>query len=339
MPRTQRSPPAATTKQSVLQVPEQISSQTTPGGGSGSNNCAAVTTGNVSVRSKRPRPNDSPNSGVPCEETSADFVNNKVLPTHPHKLDGETIAELRKEIESVMTVHLQASLKSYFENEFLALKKALQGLEDSVEFMSKEYHEMKVEMDQNGEVIHQLKKENMELKASVSDLSVRLNIVEQHSRQDNLEINGIPENQAENLVSTVIQLGKTISCRIEADDVSSVSRVKKLDAQSSRPRSVIVKLKNTRKRDEVLASVMKFNRVHVTDKLNSSHLGYGGTKQPVFVSEHLSPLNKIIHAEARKMAREKKYKYVWVRDGRILVRKDDGARAIQIKSLHAASLM
>ena len=311
----------------------------TPGGGSGSNNCATDTTSNVSVRSKRPRPNDSPSSGVPRDQTSEDCANNQVSLTHSHKLDETTICELRKEIESVITVHLQASLKSYFENEFLALKKTLQGLEDSVEFMSKEYHDMKVELNQNSEVIHQLTKENVELKASVSDLSVRLNIVEQHSRQDNLEINGIPENQAENLVSTVVQLGKTISCNIEANDISSVSRVKKLDSQSSRPRSIIVKLKNARKRDEVLASVMKFNRVRVTDKLNSSHLGYGGAKQPVFVSEHLSPQNKIIHAEARKMAREKKYKYVWVRDGRILVRKEDGARAIQIKTLHAASLM
>lgn len=296
-------------------------------------------TSNISVRSKRPRPNDSPNSDFAYEEILEDCSTGQLSVHHSRKLDSETISELRKEIESAMAVHLQGKLKSYFEKEFLELKKTLQGLESSVEFLSKDYDNIRAELDENKNVITQLKKENNELKTCVSDLSIRLNIVEQHSRQDNLEINGVPENRAENLLNMVVQLGKTISCNIEAEEVYSIARVKKLDLQNSRPRSIIVKLKNTKKRDEILASVTKFNRAHVSDKLNSSHLGYGGAKQPVFVSEHLSPLNKAIHAEARKMAREKRYKYVWVRNGRVLVRKEDGARAVQIKNLHAVSLM
>lgn len=138
----------------------------------------------------------------------------------------------------------------------------------------------------------------------------------------------------------MIQLGKVVSYNIQEPDILSVTRIKKLDLDSKRPRSIVVKLRNTRIRDEVLASVMKFNKSLDKDKkLNSNHLGYGGTKSPVFVSEHLSPMNKAIHAETRKVAREKGYKYVWVRDGRILVRKDDGARPKQVKSLLAASLL
>ncbi|KAJ8731735.1 hypothetical protein PYW08_014465 [Mythimna loreyi] len=334
MPRVQRSPPVAVTKQNAQQVSEPISTTTAHS----VSNIKDVTS-NVSVRSKRPRLNDSPGADGKCEETLEESLTSQDASPESHILNKAIISELRKEIESVLTLHLQASLKAYFENEFIQLKKTLQGLEESVEFIGKEYDVMKIELNQNKEVLSQLKKENDELKTCVSDLSVRLNIVEQHSRQDNIELNGIPENQAENLLNTVLQLGKIISCNINAEDVSSVTRVKKMDVQSSRPRSVIVKLKNARKRDEILASVTKFNRAHVSDKLNSSHLGYGGAKQPVFVSEHLSPLNKAIHAQARKLAREKGYKYVWVRDGRILVRKDDGARPMHIKSLQAATLM
>lgn len=50
-------------------------------------------------------------------------------------------------------------------------------------------------------------------KTCVSDLSTRLNIVQQHARQDTFEINGVSDNWAENLLNTVGQLGKTIISR------------------------------------------------------------------------------------------------------------------------------
>lgn len=46
----------------------------------------------------------------------------------------------------------------------------------------------------------QLKSENEGLKTAVSDMSVRLNLLEQYTRQDNVEINGLPENSNENLI-------------------------------------------------------------------------------------------------------------------------------------------
>lgn len=282
----QRSPPAAVKQNALQGVSEPDLTPTASGVGS---NSEAT---NVSVRSKRPRLNESPENAAVFEVTSGDMSASQNSDAHSLILDGAIISTLRKEIETAMTVHLQASLKSYFENQFLDLKNTLQELKDSVQFMSNDFDDMKSELVKNKDAICHLKKKNEELKSSVSDLSVRLNLVEQHSRQDNIEMNGVPENQAENLVSTVVQLGKTISCNIQANDILSTTRVKKLDLQNNRPRSIIVKLRNARIRDEVLASVTKFNRAHVADKLNSSHLGYGGNKIPVFVSEHLSPLNK-----------------------------------------------
>ncbi|KAJ8705559.1 hypothetical protein PYW08_012605 [Mythimna loreyi] len=238
---------------------------------------------------------------------------------------------------------MQLSLKEYFSQEFQDIKvslHSLQELEKSVMFMSAKFDEMRQECETNKAALKQLTSENLGLKTTVSDLSTRLNLLEQYARQDNVEINGLPENSGENLISTVVQLGKVVSCNIQEQDIMSITRIKKLDLDSKRPRSVVVKLRNTRIRDEVLASVVKFNKSAEKDKkLNSSLLGYGGAKTPVFVSEHLSPMNKAIHAETRKVAREKGYKYVWVRDGRILVRKEDGARPKQIKNLQAIALL
>lgn len=321
MPRVQRSPPAAVLPSAPQDLPESSKPITDEP--------------NVSVRSKRPRLEDSFLNSELLENSLASDNEEESTPI----LKASIISALRKQIESTIANQLQASLKLYFENQFLELKNTLEELQKSVKFISNDYDDIKVEMSKTNESLIQLKKENDLLKTSVSDLSTRVNLLEQYSRQDNLEISGVPENQAENLTSMVLQLGKTVSCKIETTDILTATRVKKLSAQNNQPRSVIVKVRTTRIRDEILASVTKFNRTHATEKLNSSHLGYGGLKQPVFVSEHLSPLNKAIHAETRKIARAKGYKYVWVRDGKILLRKDDGSRAIHVKSLQALSLL
>ncbi|OWR46732.1 hypothetical protein KGM_215426 [Danaus plexippus plexippus] len=60
-------------------------------------------------------------------------------------------------------------------------------------------------------------------------------------------------------------------------------------------------------------------------------MGYGTNKSPVYVSEHLSPHFKALHARTRKIARDKEYRYTWIRNGRIYVRKNDQSPAKQIK--------
>lgn len=324
----QRSPPAT-----MQQMPKQgIAEPDIP-----PSNIELLDASNVSARSKRPRLNESLDSTD--KDKNINSLTRQDTGAQCHAMNETIVTTLRQEIEAAIAMHLQATLKAYFENQFTELKSTLQELKESVQFMSNDFDDLKMELGKNKDIINQLKKDNEELKSCVSDLRVRLNLVEQYSRQDNVEIHGVPENQAENLVTTVIQLGRAISCNIQNEDVLSVSRVKKLDSQSNRPRSIIAKLRSTRVRDDVLAAVSKFNRAHVSDKLNSGHLGYGGAKMPVYISEHLSSLNKAIHARVRQTAREKGYKYVWIRDGRVLVRKDDGSRAIHIKSLEAIALM
>lgn len=163
--------------------------------------------------------------------------------------------------------------------------------------------------------------------------------MEQNSRLQNIEINGIPENKAENLVKTVVQMGNAVSMKIKEDDILSAVSERKIDPENKNPRAVILKLWSTILRDIFLTSVMQFNRSIAKDKLSSRHLAYGEPVRSVLVSEHLSPLNKKIHAATRKAAQENGFAYVWVRDGKVLIRKADGYQAKHITSLDAISLL
>ncbi|XP_026324279.1 uncharacterized protein LOC113233369 [Hyposmocoma kahamanoa] len=160
----------------------------------------------------------------------------------------------------------------------------------------------------------------------------RLNLLEQHARETNVEINGIPEHKPENHVSVFKQLSSAVSRPIADTNVLFCTRVRKMDDSSERSCAIVVKLPSTEIRDEILAAVAKFNKATPSEKLHSGHLGYGGKTSPIFVSEHLAPYYKALHARTRHVARDKDYKYVWIRNGRIFVRKNDQSPAKQIKS-------
>lgn len=317
MPRVQRSPPKqkiSTNLSSAQSEPDLLHSLT-----------KSPEADNISVRCKRPRPNNSP-------ETSTSIDNDQPL-------SSELVDTIRQEIRAVISSEISSTIKECIAVEFNEMKELFRALKDSVKFMSEDYDKLQTELKYCTESNRSLSKENESLKQLVSDLSVRVNLIEQHSRQQNIEINGVPENKSENLVKTVIQIGNAVGNAIKEEDILSAVRVRKLDPVNNNPRAVVVKLRSTVTRDEILTSVMNFNKRHTNEKLNSKHLGYGGSTKPIFVSEHLSPLNKKIHAATRKAATTKGYKYVWVRDGKVLIRKADGEQAKHMRSLEAVALL
>lgn len=97
--------------------------------------------------------------------------------------------------------------------------------------------------------------------------------------------------------------------------------------------SIVAKFRTPRLRDAALAGVSSFNKKNAKDKLNTQYLGIGGTRCSVYVSEHLTPYNKSIHAATRLKAKEKGYKFTWVRNGRVYVRKDELSQAILIRNI------
>ncbi|XP_046972884.1 uncharacterized protein LOC124539630 [Vanessa cardui] len=206
------------------------------------------------------------------------------------------------------------------------------GFLESMTFIYSQFEEIKAVVEEKSAIINDLRKENTHLQESVKDLTTRLNIVESHMRECNVEISGIPEHKAENLVKTMVKLGQAVKSPLTEDDVHYVTRVAKLNKNAVKPRSVIVKLRTIKHRDTLLAAVAQFNKKNPEDKLSSQHLGIGGSRVPIYVSEHLTPTNKSLHAATRIKAKEMKYRFTWIRNGKIYVRKDEFSQAIVIKN-------
>lgn len=270
------------------------------------------------------------------------YVTERIKPKKPSNkgaLESSSEDRLRELIRQEITSAVQSVIRGSVTSELKNINDQISGFRDSISFFNSQFEELRALLEEKSNVIAELKLDNAQLKSSVADLTNRLNTVESHMRESNIEITGVPEHRSENLIDTVIQLSKVVETSLTAEDIVHVTRVAKLDKDSTRPRAVIAKLRSSRQRDTILAAVSKFNKKNAQKKLASVHLGIGGPCSPVFVSEHLTPANKSLHAATRKKAKENAYKFVWVRNGRIYARKDENCQSILIRSPDSLKLI
>lgn len=227
------------------------------------------------------------------------------------------------------------TFRDILNTELKPIKDDVQELTKAVDHMSSQYDDILKEQENTKEKMKLLETENRSLNVAVDDLKRRVNQMEQYSRSNNVEIQCVPERKNENLLSIITKLCELVNCPTAGQNVSHCSRIAKFDSNSSRPRSIVVQFSSPRFRDELLAGIIKFNKSRRgAEKLNVSHLGIKDSKDPIFVTEHLSPANKDLHAAARLVKKAKNYQFLWVRNGKIFMRKSETSNYILIKDKH-----
>lgn len=237
-------------------------------------------------------------------------------------------------IRQIIRDEIQCAVKEMVEKCIGTFCNEIKEFKESLTFFNSQFEELKQEIKDRKLIIERLDKENKDLRQSLTYLRTEMNLLQQQSRSNNLEIQCVPESKSENLYSLVKQLATTVKCDITEQEVLHCARIAKQDSKSTRPRSIIVKFSSQRVRDKVLASCIKYNKLNSKEKLHASHLGISSEKiVPIFIAEHLSPENKSIHAASRRKAKELNYKYVWVRNGHVFMRKTDFSERIFINSV------
>lgn len=284
----------------------------------------------VICRSKERKGGD--NSNTPVRAISSpqlEYVTQRAKPRTAN-CSGLTASNIR----DIIREELQNAFKNQIHPRLADVQNAIASIEQSMLYYKEEFENVKAEQLAQAAQIECIKSENDCLRAVNQKLSVRLAQLDQQSRSSNIEIQCVPENKQENLINTIQQLGKIIKYPVSNDQIHYCSRLAKMNSASPRPRSILVKFSSPRIRDEFLAATSKFNKNNLNDKLNTSHLGIGGNKKgAVYVVEHLTPENKSLHAAARSKAKELKYRFVWVRDGRIYMRKNEQSNFVHIKNI------
>lgn len=233
------------------------------------------------------------------------------------KLINELKDEMKKEFKI-----LERDLRS----ELREISKELKDINEGMNFINQDIEDIKQKLDAVVSENTALKKKNVELTAkfdamalSLKENELRLVQCEQYSRRHNIEIKGIPKVEAENVTELVIKLGDVIGEPIAITDLEACHRVPTKEMSKT---NVIVQFQRRQKRDSVLNKA-KQKRIICQD--------LGLTEEsPVYVNEHLCPSMKRLLGMAVSRKRQFQWRYVWVRNCKILARKADGAPVVQI---------
>ncbi|XP_072939720.1 uncharacterized protein [Epargyreus clarus] len=239
------------------------------------------------------------------------------------ELIQEAMDDLLDKMERRMTKVVETKAKEIFSE--------INDIKDSISYLNAQHEDIQKQLQLRCDQVEKLTEENGILKSTIKDLGNRLNIMEQHSRLCNLEVQCIPEHKNENLLNVMVQIAKVTGHNLQEGDVHKCTRIAKINPENKRPRSVVVKFSNPRVRDTFMANVIQYNKKHRDNKLNTSHIGIAGEKKPIYVVDHLIPETKRLHALARDKAKQLQYKFVWVKNGRIFMRKTESSEHIMIR--------
>lgn len=225
------------------------------------------------------------------------------------------VGEGKLTLEHVMKV--VTDIRDSQKNGEKSINEALDSLESQLVENTKA---LKAQNEQNvklNELIENLTTENIQLKKQVKKLEAQVEYMEQYSRSNCVEIQGIPQSPSEDVLTIVKQVGQALDMEITDTMVDACHRLGKQTGEN--PPGIIVKFVRRFDKEEIL----KKRRVKRT--LSTRHIPGRTDDRAIYVNESLSPARRRLHAMARQVQREKNYKFLWVRNGKIFLRKEENA--------------
>lgn len=165
----------------------------------------------------------------------------------------------------------------------------------------------------------------------IAQLGATIDRMDQQARQCNVEISNLPEKRNEDLIALIETYSLNIEHPITAADIVSINRVPHADPKSERPKNLVIKFSSKIVRDNFLSSAKRARGI------TSDLLGIHGPTHKIYAGEHLTLKNKRIFREARILAQKNGYKYVWPKNGTILVRANDTAPIFAVRTMDEVS--
>ncbi|XP_045492547.1 uncharacterized protein LOC123691991 [Colias croceus] len=212
------------------------------------------------------------------------------------------------------------------------LKKHLDDIKQSMSVLSEKYDTLLAEQEMSNEKITKLEKTVTSIsnkcvyleKCNIA-LEQKVHEFEQNTRKHNIEIVGIEQVPGENVKEVVNKVGKLLD--VSCDDIEWVRRGPQRKQQDDKPAPITVgfRTSGTGTRDNWLAQRRKLSEVN-------SSMVTGGTKlNKVYINEDLTKATRSLLWNTKKQLIGS-YKYIWVVNGKVLVKKAEGDKSLWLRS-------
>lgn len=207
----------------------------------------------------------------------------------------------------------------------------LDNLQKSVDFLSGKYEELKDNIkrtmdnqDYMNTKVTKIKKEQKEQDETITILKQRITFLERQSLEETINFYPLLEIEHQNLHEVLKKIGDLIGIQLDKTVILKVFRRNK--KKNGNPGEVVVKCASSEIKQQILEKVKQ-------KKLMNLDLGYNCALGRIYCNEELTKEGKDIYFTALKTKKEKKWKYLWVKGGKIFVKKEEGGITVRLDSM------
>lgn len=245
------------------------------------------------------------------------------------KISIEDIMKLLKDMDN--TLKRVAKGQSDLEEKFSHFESKLKELEKSQQFISSQFDNFKITTDNVMKQHVFLQSENSELRKQISSAQERMinlehaiNDLEQYGRRMMIEISGIPKVNEENVEDSVTKICQYLNPNFTPDDIDVTHRVSSKDTAN-----IIVKFTSRKAHDSI------YTRRSSLRKTTTHDVGLAESRaaSKIYINESLTKLNKELLFAAREFKKAFNYKYVWTRNGSVMLRQTESSKIIKLKDV------
>jgi len=247
-------------------------------------------------------------SGWKCDTCSGEMATSPTAAASDSDLASSVLASIQ-----ALRTDMSQQFKTVNENvtsvktDLAGVKATIDNLQSSINNLTAENAARKLECEA-------LVEENKQLTRQVNELNWEVQDLQQYSRRDNIEIQGVPYSNNENVYAILNEIAKLIKIPFNREEISIAHRIP--NGSQRRHPTIIVKFISRWVKNSWMAAAKK------CDLLNAAQLHDSWESTSIFMNDHLTAANKQVLGYARKQMRERKLSHAWTRDCRIYVRRN-----------------
>lgn len=283
---------------------------------------------------KTPRVSKAPKSLIPSD---SDVSDTEIATGKKRRSSKKSVSSEPESSDSE-----QESVSGEHSGNLNVILTKMRGIEKSIKFNSGKLDEVLESNKSLTKIVEKLGKanaalalENNHLKGKVEDLSARINLLEQRSFEADAELVNFPETKNENLKEIIVQVAKHVGYEIEQKEVLRAYRYHPLSSKNNTSGIITAKFASVDVKREIM---MKFREKQV---VTSEHILQSATGRStgaqLFLNDRLTPQNRKLLWQAKQIGKGYNYRFVWTRDGRIFMKREEGAKAMTIT--HSSQLV
>ncbi|XP_050065559.1 uncharacterized protein LOC126554543 [Aphis gossypii] len=201
------------------------------------------------------------------------------------------------------------------------IKGIILQLKDSFEMFKKETGNNFDLINKKINVIDKIITDNQNMKTQINTLESKIEFLERRMINNEIVIDGVPENKLENCYEIVKNIGTQLNIKITDPMINDCHRVGR--TQNNLTRRIVVGFTSHQDKVKILDSRK------IIRNLSTKNIGME-PEVSIYIRENLTSKSSFLFKQARDFRNQYNYKFVWTKNGQIFLRKNESEKIINV---------